>query len=94
MTTCRFCGEEMKPQAEVKYCAGCREERRALAKEHFDNDGKVTVVRGKYVTRVPRELVQGDDVLFEEWLERLLKETRKTTKWLDAQVQVNKEQTS
>lgn len=65
---CRFCGDEWSPRpgvdASQAYCSGCSEERRKLAKKHFDSDGKVAVRRGKYVIRVPKELVREDDKLF------------------------------
>ena len=65
MAICRFCGDEWSPPPGVyDYCSGCREERRRIAKEHFDNDGKVAVIRGKHVIRIPKELLKEDDELF------------------------------
>lgn len=63
---CSFCGEEWSPRpgvdASKSYCSGCSEERRATAKVHLDKDGKVTVRPGKYVIRIPRELLEIEEI--------------------------------
>lgn len=60
---CRFCDRPWLPPAgvnpDVAYCSACSSERRRVAQEAFSQDGKVTVVVGPYVVRVPSEMAAG-----------------------------------